>query len=288
MSTYVIAEGGACHDGDFEKQLRLIVAASNAGCNAYKTQWTSDPVLMARRRGRAIDDGYADIYRRYLCWPAAWHERLATQCRNTSIDYMATVFIPADIAVIAPHVARFKVASFEAADRGFLQAHRPYRKRLIVSTGMLSLRQVESLHRLMFGGWRADILHCVSAYPAPADALGLSLIRECRDEDNDAIFDGFSDHSDPVLTWTGALAVAAGASVVEAHLRLDGTDPANPDYPHAMTPAQFAEYVANIRFTEQCLGSGEKRLQDCEREMVRYQVGVKQAPSGHLGAVGGE
>ena len=271
--TYIIADGGACHDSQLSGQLALVHAAAMAGCDAYKTQWTSDPIAMAGRRGRAAADGYADVYARYLAWPKDWHRRLADACCEAGLDYMCTVFIPADIAIVAPHVARFKVASFEASDVAFLAAHGPYRQPILVSTGLLSGEEFYTLtNRRFTGKFRVRWLHCVSAYPAPIDALNLAVVRENTASGCERIFSGMSDHSAPALTWTGALAVAAGAHIVEAHLRLDETDPANPDYPHAMTSRQFTEYVTNIRFAEACVGSGGKRLQDCERPMAEYRV----------------
>ena len=91
--------------------------------------------------------------------------------------------------------------------------------------------------------------------------MNLAALKQC---------DGLSDHSRH--RWMGALAVAAGAEIIEAHLRLDDTDPENPDFATAFTPAEFADYVRNIRFAEAALGDGQKRLQDCERPMAEYRV----------------
>jgi sialic acid synthase SpsE len=304
MSTYIIADIGANHDGQYARMLEAIDEAKHAGCSACKFQWVSDPVRMAKRRGQAYADGYAEVYAKYLVWPSKWHEELAAHCRRRGIDYMCTVFLPEDVSVVAPYVARFKVASFEAGDTAFLAAHSPYLKRVAVSTGMMSEDEIGQALNIdawpdaynndgrrglapsgkRIGGYRElriDVLHCVSSYPTEAGSLQLSVLRTTRDESDVErwTYAGFSDHSDPALTWTGALAVAAGAEIIEAHLRLDGTDQGNPDYQHAMTPAQFAEYVRNIRFAEQALGDGEKRLQPCETAMAKYRVN-QGAPHG--------
>lgn len=268
METYVIADIGACHDGEATKMDLAIMAAADAGADAIKFQWTSRPYRMARRRGRALEDGYGDVYARYLAWPSDWHAGLAGQCRDAGIDYMCTAFLPEDVATVAPHVASFKVASFEADDAALLEAHVPFRrKRVIVSTGMLDDRGAASVAGLARAfGLDAPLLHCVSAYPCPHGELGLAIMRHGR-------YAGLSDHTRPELTWTGALAAAAGARIVEAHLRLDGTDAANPDFPHAMAPGQFGDYVRNIRFAEACVGDG-RRASACEDAMRRYRVGT--------------
>lgn len=278
--TYVIADIGANCDGNQVLLFAAISEAQSAGCDAIKFQWTSDPDAMAARRGRATADGYAEIYRRYLTWPYAEqaHVALAHECLRVGIDYMCTAFLPQDVAVVAPHVAKFKIASFEATDRAMWDAHLPYRdKAVLVSAGMLDDATAVGAVRGSAISDRFDVglLQCVSAYPAPVAALNLALLAEeapIATPTSPRVYAGLSDHTDPLLTWTGALAVAAGARVVEAHLRLDETDPQNPDYAHAMTWIQFREYVRNIRFAETALGDGVKRLEPCEAAMAAYRV----------------
>jgi sialic acid synthase SpsE len=118
-------------------------------------------------------------------------------------------------------------------------------------------------------------LLCVSAYPAPVEALNLHRLRPCHDSSGlccEVRYDGFSDHTTPHLTVTGALAVAAGAQIIEAHVKAFTTDPKNPDAPHAMHPGQFAEYVTNIRLAETCLAGTEVQREKAERAMSAYRV----------------
>lgn len=271
--TLVIAECGASHDGDFVKAQRLVDAARDVGADVAKFQfWSSADRLADRRR---VPEHYREIYRRYQM-PESWLRFLKARCDAYGIEFMATCYLPEDVAVVAPFVKRFKVASFEAGDEAFIAAHQPFQgnheREIVVSHGMGST--------WMDRRWFAPVrhLHCVSAYPARIESLNLGVLREGWCEDmvdrwpDRSVWDGFSDHSAPEFTWTGALAVAAGAEIIEAHLRLDDTDPANPDAPHAMTPRQFTEYVANIRFAEACLGDGMKRLQSCEAECLKYRV----------------
>lgn len=259
--TLVIAEAGSCHDGDLDRALALVDAAADAGADACKFQFWSDPDALADRR-RALPS-HREAYRRYRV-PAFWLPVLHTRCGRRGIDFMATAYLPEDVATVAPLVARFKIASFEADARDLIEAHAPYagERRLVVSLGM-------GAHGAVPPGWAAgavDWLLCVSAYPAPADALNLARLRA-------GVYAGLSDHTDPSLTWTGALAVAAGARILEAHLRLVDTDPRNPDAPHAMTPPQLYEYARHVRFAERCAGDpDEAGAHESEREMAAYKV----------------
>jgi sialic acid synthase SpsE len=86
-------------------------------------------------------------------------------------------------------------------------------------------------------------LHCVTAYPAPAEDYNLRLVPNLA-----ALFgvpSGVSDHSrDPALVPT--LAAALGAVMIEKHITManagDGLDD-----PVALEPRQFAEMVASVR-----------------------------------------
>lgn len=271
MPAYVIAEAGSCHDGSLQKAQQLIKEAKDTGADAVKFQFYSDPERLADRR--CVPATYREVYRKYQI-PSDWLPALHERAGVCGIDFMCTAYLPEDVIAIAPHVRHFKIASFENDALDLLEAHRPHlrddessKRFVLISLGLHGTsplaRYRSSSQWYDFVG-RLKLLHCVSAYPAPAWALGLSRIRRG--------LDGFSDHSDPDLTWTGALAVASGAEFVEAHLRLYETHPQNPDAPHAMTPQQFADYVQHIRFAETCLTTMPDAVERAEAAMAQYKV----------------
>ncbi len=75
---------------------------------------------------------------------------------------------------------------------------------------------------------------------------------------------GFSDHTRE--TSTGALAVAAGAAVLEKHLTLD-RDAAGPDHGFSLEPDQLREYVTGVRRAERTLGDGRIGFHEEEAEV---------------------
>lgn len=268
--TLVIAEPGATAEGRYEAMLQLIRVAAQAGCDVFKAQWTSDPAKMCARR-KAPD--YERFYR-WLAFPVEWHETLAAACKEHGIDYACTVYLPEDVATIAPHVELFKVSSFEALDLDFLKAHEPFLadRQLLISTGM-GLDPANA--PWPWYGWVEQLapaiafLRCVSAYPAPISGLHLRLI-----QDDDLMgCSGLSDHSRHLLA--GALAAAAGADYIETHFRLYDCDPANPDYAVSFDPGELTHYVQNIRTAETMLGDEcAPLLDESEKPMLRYRVGA--------------
>jgi sialic acid synthase SpsE len=276
---YVIAEAGACGDGKLGLMLRQIDEASESGADAVKFQWTSHALEMSLRRGKAKDDGYREIYRRYLEWPTDWHEQLAVRCDRRGVDYMCAVYLSQDIGTVARYVRHFKVSSFEASDFNFLKAHKTFinniscRQHLFVSTGLAT----ETDCSLIVGAcdWlnqeRLVLMQCNSAYPTPLHDMHLSAIHRYERLG----MRGYSDHTDPTRTMTGAYAALAGAKFIEAHVRLADSsevDNDNPDIAHAMNAEQFAQYVKQIREAERVLGIETKHVTESALPMTRYAV----------------
>ena len=258
--TFVIAEAASTHDGSLERALKLVSIAAEAGADACKFQFWSDADKLADRRH--ADDYYRAIYHRYRM-PVEWLQVLRNDCYIHGIEFMCTTFLKEDIHVVEPFVKRFKIASFEASDSTFLSWHNDFDKPVIISTGLMYLEEIEDSMAAL--RQPRTVLHCVSAYPCHQPNLAVIPKMRGRWGDHCA---GFSDHTANVLT--GALAVAAGAQVVEVHFKAPDTDPANPDC--AVAVPDLAQYIANIRYAERMMGDGVKRPTGEEAEMMKYRV----------------
>ena len=254
MPVEIMAELGSCHEGDVGRFRQLIALTKESGCTHAKAQfWSSTDRMVARRHAEA----YRTVYQRYSI-PLGWLNILRQECERVGLVPACSVYLPEDVSAVAELVDVLKVSSFEAG-REMVDACRSTGKRVVVSTGMTDADHV-------YEWWQdATVLHCVSAYPAPLDQLNLSVIRENG-------YDGFSDHSGHVLT--GAFAVAAGARMIEVHIRLHDTDRTVPDFAVALGPRDLMTYMQHIRLAEQMLGSDVKAVQPCEQPMLRYKVGA--------------
>lgn len=207
--TLVIAECGSSWDCDLSKAFRLIDAAKECGADVAKFQWTSNAFAMAKRRG--LGANAAAMYVKYLQYPVDTLRQLKAHCDEVGIEFMVTVYLPEDIKTIDPLVKRFKISAFEA-DWAFMQAHREYGKEIIAS-----INNPEG----GFAGANIRNLWCVSKYPTAIEDLKLSQI---------SVRSGFSCHCPD--SRVGGWAVAAGAEIIEAHVRLYGGSH-GPDYPHS-------------------------------------------------------
>lgn len=281
--TLVIAEIGSCHDRSLTAALNAVDVAKGAGADVIKYQFWSSVDRMVQRRNA---EAYRGVYERYKM-PSDWLPSLAECARDRGLIFACSSYLPEDVWRVAEHATILKVSSFESQDRELLVAHiGPVAagRRLLISLGMDG-RQTIANEWLMRGldesaRSRVDFLACTSAYPAPTSGLMLHRIRDmsCWGRGEKPLA-GYSDHSWPEQTWTGALAVACGARIIERHLRLDDTDRHNPDYNHSSSPAQFGEYVQHIRYAEYAIGEPQVGPHRCEEPMLAYRAGVEKVQS---------
>lgn len=223
-TTFIIAEAGSCHEGFLDKAHRLIDLAHEAGATAVKFQYCSNPEKLTMKRGGKLSYYRWSIYQE-------WFPYLHAYCGDR-IEFMCTAYLTEDIATVAPWVKRFKISAYESADTEFFNAHLSYRKADILVSSLASTIRPSGTS-----------LYCVSKYPCPPYELNLHNIKD---------FWGLSDHTRHPLT--GALAVAAGAEIVETHFRLNDTTPECPDYVVARSPEELHIYIRNIKEAEVLLG----------------------------------
>jgi sialic acid synthase SpsE len=230
---YIIAEAGSCHEGQVERALSLVYMAKHADADAVKFQYWSSPERMRERR--------------HTGWPAyeqgsvkaEWFPLLHKVAKDIGLDFMCTAYLPEDVAEVAKWVDMFKVSSFENQDRDFLREHVGYGKPMVVSLGMGGTF-------VYTGEVPTYYLACTSAYPCPPEEAALRAVWGVH---------GYSDHTR--LALTGALAVAAGAKILEVHFRLEDTKPECPDYCVALSPTELGEYVEGARLAALMYGTGE-------------------------------
>jgi sialic acid synthase SpsE len=256
--TLVIAEPGCVHEGKWERMVRLFEVARSAGADILKPQYVSNPAKMCERRHIGPDHPQRSYYETAYGWnsyPLKWLEWLSEACKATGMQLACTSFLPEDVWAVDPFVSIHKVASFERGDQRLSRTAWATGKRVLISQGMS-----DGAERWIPED-NAYALLCRTAYPAPLKSLRLKELRS---------FGGLSDHSRDVRV--GGWAVMAGATVVEAHIRLADTSPDNPDYAAALSPSEFTEYVRNVRDAEEAYDSDVKGVQPCEEWALPYRV----------------
>lgn len=287
--TTVIAEIGVNHDGRLDRALELVQSAADAGADAVKLQIFRADRLMHQstqladyQKSTVPETGAIEMLRRYELGEDDLRQ-IVSRIRQRGMLPLATPFSPADVDQIESlDVPAIKIASPDLVNWPLLRRAAQTARPLIVSTGASSLNEVASSVAWL-RGWKAHfaLLHCVSSYPTPAASANLGWIAELHDRFGVPV--GFSDHTTEIIA--GALAVTAGAVILEKHLTYDRAA-SGPDHSASLDPAGFREYVNLARLAGEMIGKPGKCVLEIERDVRNVSrqslVAARDLPAGHL------
>ncbi|MGE5611959.1 MAG: N-acetylneuraminate synthase family protein [Bacillota bacterium] len=270
--TLVIAEIGVNHDGSLTRALELVDHAAACGADAVKLQIFRAKALMhasaafaGYQKDRCAEADPAAMLRRYEL-SAEDIRRVVHAIRERHLLPLATPFSLADVDAMAElDLPAIKIASPDLVNWPLLKRAAALGRPLLVSTGAATMEETATTVAWL-RAWQVPfaLLHCVSSYPTPIEQANLCWIHELSRRF--AVPVGFSDHTPEEMT--GALAVAAGATIVEKHLTYD-RNAAGPDHAASVDPPQFARYVSAIRLAKQLCGSPGKRVLPVEEDVRR-------------------
>ncbi len=267
----IIAEAGVNHNGDIDVARRMITEARKAGADYVKFQ-TAVPELVIssiapkaeyQKETTGAEESQLDMCRK-IHLPLSAYNELAEQCRREGIGFMSTPFDLVSIDTLAPlGMDYWKIPSGEITNLPYLRKIASKRGRVILSTGMSRLDEVETaVGVLEQGGISRDniiLLHCTTQYPTPMEAVNLRAMDTLATLGCAAV--GYSDHTRGIEVPVAA--VARGARVIEKHFTLDKTME-GPDHKASLEPDELAAMVSAIRNIEQALGSPDKRVAEAE------------------------
>lgn len=262
--TFVIAEAGSNHNGDFSLAKDLVDAAADAGADAVKFQTFRADEMYVPPEETNETDGLFDTFKS-LEMPYEWIPELAEYCESRDILFVSTPFDERSAAELDEHVPAFKVASLSMSHYPFLEQLAEMDKPLLVSTGSHEQSEVAETVEFLRDKNVTDLvlLQCVTSYPTPLNDINVRVVETFQSEFD--VLSGLSDHTtDP--TTAPASAVSLGAAVVEKHFTLDNSME-GPDHSFALEPGELEAMVSSIRKTEQALGTGDKRVLDIEEEL---------------------
>lgn len=277
MKTFIIAEAGSNHNGEFLTALKMIEVAKESGCDAVKFQVFKSTKLYNKETPPFA--GYDDVHEimSSLELPRHWIPDLMKHCEEHEIEFMATPFdFPAVDYLSSLGVKRIKVAGFESTDPLFVDYIASKKIPMIVSVGIG--HNVGSINKMILGisnkmksKFDLSILHCNHSYPTPFEDLNLDTIQEYKKafQDTFNIKVGFSDHSEGILA--PSIAVAKGATVIEKHFTLDRSQD-GPDHSFAIEPDELKQMVHNIRLTEQ---TNSIRTDEFTESESRYKTAMR-------------
>ena len=271
MHTFIIAEAGPNHNGDFETALRLVDAAKRAGVDCVKFQTFVSEELISKRAEKAeyqkkttgADESQYEMLKKLELSFDQFRE-LKKYCEETGIMFLSTPFdIPSVHFLQELDIAFWKIPSGEITNYPYLVEIAKTHKDVVMSTGMSEMEEIAAAIKVLRenGAGRISLLHCNTEYPTPFEDVNLRAMDTLRDAFGVPV--GYSDHS---LGISVPIAAAArGAQIIEKHFTLD-KNMVGPDHKASLEPQELCDMVSAIRNIEKALGSAEKKPSASEKK----------------------
>ncbi|EFO6606596.1 N-acetylneuraminate synthase [Campylobacter upsaliensis] len=265
----IIAEAGVNHNGDINLAKKLIEQAAKAGADVVKFQTfkANSCVSVSAKKAKyqlettAKEESQLEMIKKLeLSYES--HFELMKHCKKHGIAFLSTPFDLESVEFLRGlDLPYFKIPSGEITNLPYLKAVAKCKKKVLLSTGMANLGEIEAaLTILRKNGTRnITLLHCNTEYPTPFEDVNLNALKTLKEAFKLEV--GYSDHTEGIVASLGA--VALGAVVIEKHFTLDKTME-GPDHRASLEFEELRALCKGIRELEKALGSGIKKASKSE------------------------
>jgi pseudaminic acid synthase len=221
-----IAEISCNHNGSIKNAKKLILEAKKAGADFVKLQtYTADTMTIKSnlkdfiiKKGIWKNQNLWDLYNEAET-PFEWQKNLFDFAKKIKIKCFSTPFDETAVDLLEKlNCPLYKIASFEMNHLPLIKKVAKTNKPIIISTGTATIKEIDEAYSTAKknGCSNITLLYCVSSYPAKPDDFNLNNIQIMKKRYNCRV--GLSDHSKG--NDIAKLAIAAGADVIEKHIKL--------------------------------------------------------------------
>lgn len=271
-SVFIIAEAGVNHNGSIDIAKKLIDVAVEAKVDAIKFQSFKAENIVTKDAGRAdyqIENEGGEHTQFHMLKNLELSEEehiiLKKYCSDKGIIFMSSPFDLDSIDMLERlNLESYKIPSSEIENVPYLKKIGSLKKKIILSTGMSNLEDVEFAIKILKsqGSNNITLLHCTSSYPTLYNEVNLKAMITLKEKFNVDV--GYSDHTMGIEVAIAA--VALGASVIEKHFTLD-RNMSGPDHIASLEPNELNLLVRQIRNIEKSLGSEYKGVTISEKNV---------------------
>ena len=274
-----IAEISANHNGSLAQAIRLIKTAKKYGADAVKLQ-TYTPDTMTIKSSNSDFKIQGGLWKGSTLWdlyekaqtPFEWHKDLFNYAKKINIVCFSTPFDDTAVDLLESlKCPLYKVASFELTDIPLIKKIAKTKKKMIISTGMANLREIDLAYKVAKNNGAKEIilLYCVSNYPSRNTDFNFNNIRILKERYKCKV--GFSDHSTD--NKVVAAAIAAGAEVIEKHIALEGQKKGF-DLAFSLKGKEIKDYAQVIKDTSLMMGKNFFFRNKSENQSLQFRRSI--------------
>lgn len=252
----IVAEVAQAHDGSLGTAHAFIDAVAAAGASAVKFQThiasaESTPDEPWRIKFSPQDATRFEYWKRMEFTEQQW-VGLKSHAEERGLLFLSSPFSLEAVDLLQRvGVAAWKIPSGETTNWPMLDKMIATGLPILLSTGMSSLNEIdEAVRRVGASKIPLVVFQCTTAYPCPADKVGLNLISVFRDRYSCSV--GLSDHSGTI--YPGLAAATLGIQMLEVHVTFS-REMFGPDVPASVTTAELQQLVKGVRFIEKMMSN---------------------------------
>ena len=265
MKILIIAEAGVNHNGSLNIAKKLIQKASLAGADIVKFQsfTAKDTHTKKAKKANYLKKSINKNQSLYnmvkkLELSKKDHLKLKKECKRNKIEFLSTAFDISSIKLLnSVGIKRFKIPSGEINNLPYLRFIGKFNKKIILSTGMASLKEIEMAIKILkkagTDSKKITVLQCNTEYPTPYSDANLNAMQTIKKKLGLEV--GYSDHTQGIEVPIAAAAL--GAKVIEKHFTLN-KKMHGPDHSSSINFNELKLMVKSIRNIEDALGDGVK------------------------------
>jgi len=248
-NTYIIAEIGNTHEGNFFLAKCFIKSAAECGVDAVKMQthiFDAESLLDAPKPPYFKNETRKEYFERTAFSKVEWKQLKDYAEKKFKIDFFSSPFSLEAVDLLESiNISAYKIASGEVSNIPLLIKIAKTKKKVFLSSGMSNWSELDAAIKILkfYGCKDLILLQCTSEYPCPPNQAGINVLDEFKKRYKN-IKIGFSDHTLGIATPLAA--IAKGASVIEKHFTLSKKMYGS-DARYSMEPKEFKKLVDEIR-----------------------------------------
>lgn len=284
----IIAEIAQTHDGSLGTAHAYIDAVAAAGADAIKFQThiaeaESTPDEPWRVKFSPRNETRFEYWKRMEFTREEW-QGLADHARARGLVFLSSAFSLEAVELLeALGIEAWKVGAGEVTNLPMIARMAATGKPVMLSSGMSGWAELDAAaETVVKAGAPLAVFQCTSAYPCPAEKLGLNVIGQLRDRYECPV--GLSDHSGKV--FAGLAASTLGADLIEVHVTFS-RECFGPDVPASLTTGELRELVEGVQFIGRALANPVDKeqaageLAGMKRIFGKSVVAQRALPAGH-------